>query len=652
MLLRSLLVLVLLTVSVTGQAGSSADALYRAIRNDDLAALTMLAREGANLTDAQGQSPLMWASAYGSVAAVRILLDAGAQPKAATPTGLTALHLAATDAAKARLLIEAGADINAVSPLGRTPLLLAAAATDSAAVVRLLLDRGANVNVPDHTGLTPLAAAAVSDNEAAVDLLLARGAELNPRLEVRPPATALMGAAGSGNAEMVRALLARGADVNAVSADSGATVKNGPVQFGRVSPLHFGVMSGNAAVVRALLGAGASVDARDVRGMTPLMFAIATDRANPQIVRALLAAGADTGAKSNAGESAVTWAEKFRYPEVLAALSITPSHPTPVSHVSAGRGSGQTARTAVERSLPLLRTGSGRTMTDGGCVACHAQPLTGLAWALAQSRGWAAPVSDDLTQVESSLAANAAGLLQLRDGGGLPDTVVYNALLLASSKVEPNRATDALVHYLAAKQRKEGNWRGTGASRAPIQDGDFSRTAMAIRALRVYGVPAQSRENRIRVERAAKWLAAQTPISTEDRVMQLLGLLWADASRGIRESRVRQLLALQKPDGGWAQTRHLESDAYATGQVVYTLRQLGVAAATPQLQRAVAFLLETQRPDGSWYVRSRAMKIQPYFESGFPYGHDQWISQAGTAWAAIALTVADLDQPVTTRATR
>jgi len=31
----------------------------------------------------------------------------------------------------------------------------------------------------------------------------------------------------------------------------------------------------------------------------------------------------------------------------------------------------------------------------------------------------------------------------------------------------------------------------------------------------------------------------------------------------------------------------------------------------------------------------------PYFESGFPYGDDQWISQIGTAWAAMALTVTD-----------
>jgi hypothetical protein len=39
------------------------------------------------------------------------------------------------------------------------------------------------------------------------------------------------------------------------------------------------------------------------------------------------------------------------------------------------------------------------------------------------------------------------------------------------------------------------------------------------------------------------------------------------------------------------------------------------------------------------------MKIQPYFESGFPYSHDQWISQTGTAWAVMALSQTP-EQPV------
>ena len=34
---------------------------------------------------------------------------------------------------------------------------------------------------------------------------------------------------------------------------------------------------------------------------------------------------------------------------------------------------------------------------------------------------------------------------------------------------------------------------------------------------------------------------------------------------------------------------------------------------------------------------SRAFEFQPYFESGFPHGHDQWLSMAATAWSAMAL---------------
>ena len=50
------------------------------------------------------------------------------------------------------------------------------------------------------------------------------------------------------------------------------------------------------------------------------------------------------------------------------------------------------------------------------------------------------------------------------------------------------------------------------------------------------------------------------------------------------------------------------------------------------------FLLKTQLGDGSWWVRSRAIPLQPLFESGFPHGPDQWISAAATNWAALALT--------------
>jgi hypothetical protein len=155
----------------------------------------------------------------------------------------------------------------------------------------------------------------------------------------------------------------------------------------------------------------------------------------------------------------------------------------------------------------------------------------------------------------------------------------------------------------------------------------------------VYATPARKLEYEQRIARATTWLERQPPASTEDRVMQLLGLTWGQAPAAIRTRVTRELLSAQRTDGGWAQTPYLQSDAYATGQALYALRETGTPVTDPSIQRGVRFLTRTQHEDGSWYVKSRAMKIQPYFESGFPYGHDQWISQTGTAWATIGLAV-------------
>lgn len=73
---------------------------------------------------------------------------------------------------------------------------------------------------------------------------------------------------------------------------------------------------------------------------------------------------------------------------------------------------------------------------------------------------------------------------------------------------------------------------------------------------------------------------------------------------------------------------------------MYALLESGAATPTTiAIQRGTAYLLSTQRADGSWYVRSRAPKFQPYFNGGFPYEHDQWISAMGTGWATAALSL-------------
>ncbi len=70
--------------------------------------------------------------------------------------------------------------------------------------------------------------------------------------------------------------------------------------------------------------------------------------------------------------------------------------------------------------------------------------------------------------------------------------------------------------------------------------------------------------------------------------MQLLGLTWANANAPVREVLTRELIAEERPDGGWAQTRYLASDAYATGQVLYALREVGVPDSDGVYQRGTS----------------------------------------------------------------
>jgi hypothetical protein len=63
----------------------------------------------------------------------------------------------------------------------------------------------------------------------------------------------------------------------------------------------------------------------------------------------------------------------------------------------------------------------------------------------------------------------------------------------------------------------------------------------------------------------------------------------------------------------------------------------GVSRDDRARRRGVEFLLNTQLADGSWFVRTRALAIQPYFEADFPHGQDQFISSAATNWATRAL---------------
>ncbi len=168
---------------------------------------------------APSSSPVADAAMQGDAAAVRALLQQGADVNLAQGDGMTALHWAAEhgDQALAQVLVAAGANPAAVTRVGRYTPLHVAAKGGHHLVVRTLLDvkaagaRAADVAATTTTGAVALHFAAASGSRETIALLLDHGADINVR-EPQWGQTPLMFAAGSGRTEAVAVLLARGAD--------------------------------------------------------------------------------------------------------------------------------------------------------------------------------------------------------------------------------------------------------------------------------------------------------------------------------------------------------------------------------------------------------------------------------------------------------
>jgi ankyrin repeat protein len=141
--------------------------LTQAAARDDVVALRQLLADG-HKADERGDSwtALIWASRSGSIEAIKLLLDSGADINLPGPTGdnwdATPLQHAILQRqpAAVRLLLDRGADLNRGAGPGRrlTPLLLAAGDTDPS-ILKLLLAHGADPAVEDENGATPLSRA-------------------------------------------------------------------------------------------------------------------------------------------------------------------------------------------------------------------------------------------------------------------------------------------------------------------------------------------------------------------------------------------------------------------------------------------------------------------------------------------------------------
>jgi ankyrin repeat protein len=275
------------------------------------------------------------------------------------------------------------------------------------------------------------------------------------------------------------------------------------------------------------------------------------------------------------------------------------------------------------------------------CSSCHHQYQPALAYRAARERG--IPVDETIAHADAVKAFTFADVDRAIQYSYVIEPAMddaYRMVAAYAAGVPPNLGAAVYARLLISRQNRDGDWDGFH-QRPPSSYSRFTMTALGLRAVQLYHHASQKAAAAAAVARARKFLETHEVKSTEDHAYRLIGLKWAGADRVALQRLARELKSAQRDDGGWGALPGRASDVYATAQALVALREGGVGDIDPGWRRGIEYLLKAQAADGSWRVTSRlrppAPLSPPYFDAGYPEGHDQFISMSAAGWAVMAL---------------
>jgi len=316
-------------------------------------------------------------------------------------------------------------------------------------------------------------------------------------------------------------------------------------------------------------------------------------------------------------------------------------------------------RVSVRKALDYLDQGALAWNGSRKCVTCHTNG-TYVVIRPALSARAGQPRDEIRRHFLTSLEQFAQKKPEEQQESVAPAQAIYMAAGLAewdahiTKKLSPETAQALALMF--SLQRDSGTWNSLDCW-PPYESSAFhlaTVAAMAIGTAPGWLAGLEDEKLRAGVERLKTYLRTETLRQDYDRTL----LLWASARLpGLLEADRKQqlidmVLAKQKPDGGWsirsfgapeewgrgnrAEKLRAEpeladppSDGHQTGLALIVLRESGIAAGDPRLQKGVQWLLANQRASGRWWTRS--------------LNTEKWhfITYSGTAFPLLALSLCD-----------
>ncbi len=274
-----------------------------------------------------------------------------------------------------------------------------------------------------------------------------------------------------------------------------------------------------------------------------------------------------------------------------------------------------------------------------GCVTCH----TTLSYFTSYStlRNEPGSAVDELREFIEYRVANWESDKPLWDAEVLvtaASMIVHDSK--TTGKLQPQ--THAALERMWSLQREDGSWNWLKAATPPFEYDDYYGALLV--AVGVGFAPenyATEVNVRDKVTKLRQYFARKPPPNCHHAAW----LIWAEAKLGgvmtneVRDQKVKELLQLQKQDGGWSLPSlgnwkghdglpidQAPSDGYGTGLVVFALRQANLPPDHKAVRKGVQWLKDNQRESGSWFTGSLG-----------PRYHLNFMSHSGTAFAVMAL---------------